>query len=333
MVQASELARVTPVLDLPRPLRRRLGTGRLAAILFLFLWIGPVTMAQTDFWQLLRWAGAPAPAAASTSIVSAGDAVVLEPGVKMRLSLRDGSVVTGRFLGRTLLDSALYAPRFMARAQTAEWMPFALGETLAVALRDGRHVTGAFTGFGELSLLLSGLAGGADLRIPFEFAKDIRRADGRRVAPKDLMQAFRKGTLPSREALALGANPPLVSEADEWSSALRVAVEDIRSASAETPSGGSVASVVILSVLLSIVIFCLLIAASMHSASTSCSGVNFPNVFGGMSVRLTDRPFDRTRGCYEGDPPLAAEEWPGGTEAHPAIAGDAADLTRATAAP
>ena len=330
MVQASEPVRIGKT---QRPRGTRFRTARLAAVLMLFFWIGPVTMAQTDLWQLLRWAGAPAPAAATESIVGAGDAVELQPGVKMRLSLKDGGVVRGRFLGRTLLDSALYAPRFLARAQTSEWVPFALGETLRVALRDGRQIVSAFTGYGELSLLLAGLAGGADLRIPFEFAKEILRADGRKVAPKELMQAFRRGKLPSREALALGPSTPLVSEADEWSGALRVAVEDIATASAQTPSGGSVAGVVVLSVLLGIVLFCVLVAASMHSASSSCSSINIPNFWGGMSVRLTDRPFDRTRGCYQDDPPLAAEEWPGGTEAHPAIAGDTADLSRAATAP
>ena len=330
MVQASEPVRIGKT---QRPRGTRFRTARLAAVLMLFFWIGPVTMAQTDLWQLLRWAGAPAPAAATESIVGAGDAVELQPGVKMRLNLKDGSVVNGRFLGRTLLDSALYAPRFLARAQTSDWVPFALGETLRVALRDGRQIVSAFTGYGELSLLLAGLAGGADLRIPFEFAKEILRADGRKVAPKELMQAFRRGKLPSREALALGPSTPLVSEADEWSGALRVAVEDIATASAQTPSGGSVAGVVVLSVLLGIVLFCVLVAASMHSNNSGCSAIDFPNILSGMSVRLTDRPFDRTRGCYRDDPPLALEECPGETEAHPAIAGYAADLTRAVAAP
>jgi len=333
MVHASELVRATTVRLLPRSRRRLIGTGRMAAVLFLMLWLGPVTMAQTDFWQILEWAGAPAPATATSSIVAAGDAVVLAPGVPMRLSLRDGSVVSGRFLGRTLLDSALYRPRFLARSEASSWVPFALGETLLVALRDGRAITEAFTGYGELSLLLANLSGGADLRIPFEFADSIRRADGSHVAPKDLMRAFRKGALPSREALALGASAPLVSEADEWTSALRVAVEDIRSATALTPSGGSVAGVVVLTVLLGIVIFCLMVASSRHSSSTSCASADYPGFLSGMSVRLTDRPFDRSRGCYEGDPPLAAEEWPGGDEAHPAVAGDAADLSRAATSP
>jgi len=189
-------------------------SARLAAILLLFTWLGPVTMTQTDAWQLLKWAGAPVPATASASIVAAGDAVVLEAGVPLKLRLRDGSVVNGRFLGRTLLDAALYAPRFAARAQTSSWVPFALGETLRVSLRDGRRLTAPFTGYGELSVLLANVSGGSDLRIPFEFAKEIQRADGEPVAPRDLIQAFKKGTLPSREALALGPSQPLVSDAD-----------------------------------------------------------------------------------------------------------------------
>ena len=206
MVQASEPVRIGKT---PRPRGTRFRTARLAAVLMLFFWIGPVTMAQTDLWQLLRWAGAPAPAAATESIVGAGDAVELQPGVKMRLSLKDGSVVNGRFLGRTLLDSALYAPRFLARAQTSDWVPFALGETLRVALRDGRQIVSAFTGYGELSLLLAGLAGGADLRIPFEFAKEILRADGRNACISSLGATLR----PSARKISLANSNGILTSA------------------------------------------------------------------------------------------------------------------------
>jgi hypothetical protein len=321
MTNALDIGRVPTERCMDAPPRRRsrvAASARLAAVLLLFTWLGPVTMTQTDAWQLLKWAGAPVPATASASIVAAGDAVVLEAGVPLKLHLRDGSVVAGRFLGRTLLDPALYAPRFAARSLTSSWVPFALGETLRVSLRDGRRLTAPFTGYGELSVLLANVTGGSDLRIPFEFAKEIHRADGDRIVPKDLIQAFKKGTLPSREALALGASLPLVSDADEWSSALRVAVEDIASATAQTPSGSSVAGVVILTVLLTLVLFYVVVAGSLHASSTSCSPVDFPNVFGGMSVRFTDRPFDRSRGCYEGEPPLAADALPGDTEVCPA---------------
>ena len=321
MTDALDIGRVPTERCMLAPHRHpsRIATSvRLAAVLLLFTWLGPVTMTQTDAWQLIRWAGAPVPATASASIVAAGDAVVLEAGVPLKLRLRDGSVIEGRFLGRTLLDPALYAPRFAARAQASSWVPFALGETLRVSLRDGRSLAAAFTGYGELSVLLSNVTGGSDLRIPFEFAKEIRGADGERITPKDLIQAFKKGTLPSREALALGASQPLVSDADEWSSALRVAVEDIASATAQTPSGSSVAGVVILTVLLSLVLFCVIFAASLHASSTGCAPGQFPNVFTGMSVRFTDRPFDRSRGCFEGEPPLAADTEPGDAEVGPA---------------
>jgi hypothetical protein len=334
MIHVLEMGRVPTEQPLHTPRRRpsRIATSaRLAAVLLLFTWLGPVTMTQTDAWQLFKWAGAPASATASASIVAAGDAVVLESGVQMRLSLRDGSVVHGRFLGRTLLDPALYAPRFESRALSAGWVPFALGETLRVSLRDGRKLAAPFSGYGELSMLFASLTGGSDVRIPFEFAKEIRRADGERIAPKDLIQAFKKGTLPSREALALGASEPLLSEVDEWAGALRVAVEDIASATAQTPSGSNVAGTVVLAVLLTLVLFIVLIAASFHSSSTSCSPMAFPDGFGGLSVRFTDRPFDRSRGCYEGEPPLAAAAWPGDTEVSPTAA-SAEALPASTAA-
>ena len=138
---------------------------RLAALLLLMVWVGPVTIVQTDSWQLLSLVGAPERASAASQEIPAGKAMLLEPKTPLKLHLRDGSVVEGRFLGRTLLDSALYAPRFAAHARTSSYVPFALSETLRVSLRDGREWTAPFAGYAELTLLLRGPDG--PLRVPF----------------------------------------------------------------------------------------------------------------------------------------------------------------------
>jgi hypothetical protein len=41
-------------------------------------------------------------------VIPAGGALLLEPWTIVKLELRDGRVLKGPFLGRTLLDSALY---------------------------------------------------------------------------------------------------------------------------------------------------------------------------------------------------------------------------------
>ena len=136
-----------------RTSHRRLGnvtfSARLAGVLLLLVWVGPVTFVQTDSWQLLRLVGAPESASAEPRMISAGRAMLLEPGRPLKLRLRDGSVLEGRFLRRTLLDSAFYAPRFAAKARTSAYVPFAMGETLHVSLRDGREWTAPFAGMGS----------------------------------------------------------------------------------------------------------------------------------------------------------------------------------------
>ena len=196
-------------------------SARTAAILLLILWLGPVSFAQTDAWQLLTWAGAPARASAEAQVIPAGQALVLEPGTPLKLWLRDDSVVQGKFLGRALLDSSLYAPRFAAYARTSDFVPFAIGETLRVSLRDGREWSAPFAGYGEMTLLLKGAEGSDPRRVPFEFVREVRGANGAWVQPKALTRAFRKGSLPSAEAIALGdgvgtLEPPGQDSVSHW---------------------------------------------------------------------------------------------------------------------
>ena len=297
-------------------------TARMAGTILLLVWVGPVTFAQTDAWQLVRWAGAPGPASAESRVIPAGKAMLLEPGTRLKLHLRDGSVLEGRFLGRTLLDSALYAPRFAAKARSSPYVPLALGETLLVSLRDGREWTAPFSGYGELTLLLRSPDGPQHLRVPFESASEIRRATGDRVEPSALAQAFHANMLPSAEALALEQGPPMEGPADRWAGALRVAVEDIEWVIVELPSvtakglsGTDVAGIVVLSLAVSVVVVLVVLKMLADSANSGCRirpiDVN-TQAFSG--VRLTTRPFDRSRGCYVDDPLAVADAWPGPTE-------------------
>jgi hypothetical protein len=286
---------------------------RAASLFLLVVWVGPVTFAQTDAGQVLKYVPVNERPSSDSRVIPAGEALVLEPGTPLKLRLRDGSVVHGRFLGRTLLDSAIYVSRFQAHMRSKNDVPLALGETLQVALQDGREVRGAFDGYAELTLLLL-LPDGTLLRVPFEFAKTIHRANGDGVDPQALSRAFRKGHLPSAEALVLGERLGNEDEAFDWANALRVPVEDIVSATAEfaSASGGSgagVAGAVVLGALLSVVLFYVMLAASFSSSSHSgCGEVQVPS---SLVIRVTTRPFDRSRGCYADDPLAAAGSWPG----------------------
>ena len=297
-------------------------SARLAGTLLLLVWVGPVTLVQTDAWRPLSWVGAPERAAAESRMISAGEAVLLAPGTALKLRLRDGSVVEGRFQERTLLDSALYAQRFAAAARASGYMPLVLGETLGVALDDGRRWTGPFAGYAQLTLLLRGSDGRSFLRVPLESASEIRRANGERVESGALALAFHARRVPSAEALALEGLPTGGSIVD-WTGHFQVPVEDIESATVELSSGSSLAGGIILGVIVGVVLFFVLLGASLRSTSTSgCESASFdiPNFLSRSGVQPTTRPFDRDRACYEGDRLAVGEWWPVPGDGGPATA-------------
>src|SRR5436190_19938499 len=70
--------------------------ARLAAILLLLVWVGPVSLVETDTWALLHLVGAPRSASAESETIPAGKAVLLEPGTAIKLRMRDGAVIQGK---------------------------------------------------------------------------------------------------------------------------------------------------------------------------------------------------------------------------------------------
>lgn len=284
--------------------RRRVVThpARLAAVFLLTVWAGPVTFAQTDSAAVLKAAKAAARDSGGTRVVPAGMAMVLKPGTRIQLHMRDGRVLDGEYVGRALLDSTAYADRFTTRARTSAYVPFQLGETLQVSLRDGRDRRAPFAGYAELTLLLLNSEGGEPLRVPFEFATGIQRENGDRVEPTTLAEAFRSGLLPSAEALVLKRRSSMRDT--YWSGELRVPVEDIELASPMTGndgvSTGAVVGVVIVSAVATAALVIWLIGRSIDQSSKNCGKTSFGA--GDLSgVQLTKRPFDRLRGCFVGD--------------------------------
>jgi hypothetical protein len=294
--------------------------ARLAAVLLLAVWVGPVGWAQTDAWTLLRWAGAPGRAAATAPLdgdaspetIPAGRALILQPGTPLRLHMRDHTVVEGRYLGRTLLDSTSYAARYEKYATSATWVPLALGETLRVITREGHMRTAAFAGYGELSLLLVSPDSGHVLRVPFEFSREIFRADGTRLLPRDLAQEFREHQLPSAEALVIGDRVPGGgSDADQWAAALRVPVDDVKTVTVNVSGQPHTSGWVALGIVAGMVlIVAIIVHNQQHTPPPQPSCDPGPYYGGFAGAHLTTRPFDRMRGCFAGDPIAVADPWP-----------------------
>src|SRR5262249_43518416 len=119
----------------------------------------------------------------------------------------------------------------------------------------------------------------------------------------------------------------VVSDEWAWASTLRVPVQDIESVRVDIPStgggssGGSApAGAIVLGVMATLALIVILASHSSSSSSSSCepSGPTFWS--GGLlSPHLTQRAFDRSRGCFEGDPLAVADPWPGTAEG-PALA-------------
>lgn len=295
--------------------------ARLAAVLLLVVWVGPVTFAQTDGWSVLRWAGAPASAWAGPRVIPSGVAMELEPGRTVKLHLRDGTAFEGRYFGRELLEPELYAPRFAARALEAAYVPFALGETLHVSLRDGREWSAPFAGYAELTLLLRAPGDPDYRRVPFESAREFRRANGETIEPGTLAREFRAGSLPSAEVLVLWESGS-TTNSTTGASLRRVPVEDIQWAAVEVPapasparsgpSTGSVVGIVVLGVALSVVLVFYILGKSIDNSSSQCRSASIVSRRAALgTLPLTTRPFDRDRGCYLGDPLAVADPWPG----------------------
>jgi hypothetical protein len=232
--------------------------------------------------------------------------------------MRDGSVIEGRFVERTLLGPDVYAWRFAHRAGSSASVPLELGETLRVSLLDGREIIAPFEGYAELALLLRTPGGWEPLRVPFEFASGIRRADGEAVEPASLIRDFHAGLLPSAEALELALPIPPTGRlsAPPVAADIRVAVEDIASATLKTGRRSDVDDgLVLLSVVAGIVLLAAVVV--MHTQPPDACGGEPVDPFG---AALTQRPFDRHRGCYVGDPLAVADPWPGAMETGAATA-------------
>ena len=296
---------------------------RMAAMVLLWVWVGPVTFVQTDAWLPLRWLGAPERAGATASVIGAGEAVKLQAGTPVKVRLRDGDVIEGRYLGRALLDSAHYAQRFDARTGSSPVAPLVLGETLQVTMKDGRSWRAPFAGYGQLTLLLRAPDGSQPRRVPFEFAKEIRRADGQAVEPQDLAKAFRDGLLPSAEALVVEQGLPIGTAAERLAASLYVPAEDVATVTAELPNGGSATGEIALGVaVLSLIIVIALVASlfnAANEASTSCQRIGTHSRTS-SGFELTSRPFDLERGCFVGDPLAVADPWPGAMDSGAATA-------------
>jgi len=272
----------------------------------------------------MGWLGAPNSATAGASLISPGKAVILEPGARLKLRLRDQSRVEGRYLGRALLDSALYATRFAEHMLASSFAPLALGETLQITLRDGRDRTAAFAGYGDRSLFMSGSPGTEPVRVPIESIDGIRHANDREVDLKVLSRELKRDALPSAEALVIEDLKALGDPNERWSKAERIPVSEIEWASlaiGDDKKGSSLAGGIILGALAGAVIAILVIAYAIDSAFDDCGSAVGSMALPPLSgLTLTTRPFDLDRGCYEGEPLAECGLWPERVDIGPSTA-------------
>ena len=308
------------------PARNRITRGLAAAILLAFL--SPMTLSLagcTVLGLIAAVATKPKP-----RVIPAGDALHLEPGVMLQLVLADGSTVSGRFLGRTLLAPEAYAPRFARRPALR---PIALGETLRVTLADAHTLRGTFRGYAVRSLVLRDMEDTRDVRILFDSTREVRLPAGGLVAVDSLRAADERGELPSLEALAIepadrpraiSARPgirdvpgPLASRIE---SALKVAYEDIRGTTVRTTQGLR-SGYIVLGLVVDVLVV-VIVAAAAASSMGGCTVGDISMAQAGPPAQWTERPFDTRLARF-------VDEWDRAPDVA-AIPGDAATVTAAS---
>lgn len=290
------------------------GRARLVGVFLLMIWVGPVTLVQTDVLRSFDVGGA-RNASAESQIIPAGKAMYLEPGMKLQLHLRDGRVVEGRLRGRSLLDATTYAPRFAARS--SDDAPLAWGETLRVVPRHGRERTAVFAGYAELTLLLQESKRTEPIRLPFESLAGVVRTNGERIEASRLVRAFQAHELPSAEALDLEdvVRPDVIASlphtARPRAQSIQVPGDDVDFVVVHLSHGVDVVGIVVLCVLVSVVVFYVMLARLGNSISKGCR--SFPGTIDTRrmyGVRLTSRPFDRSRAWFAGEAaPMPNPSW------------------------
>lgn len=293
---------------------------RASALTLLILWIGPVTFGPGgSCGPLLEW-GVPTRASAVQNLVAPRSMATLDPGVRVKLRMRNGTVIQGRYMGRDLLEPEIYAERFAEHAASATYAPLQLGETLHVSLQDGRQRSGPFAGYGDRSLIMSGPDDTGPIRVPVESILSLHRSSDERVDLRGLGRALRANSLPSAEALVIEATDALGSHDERWQRAARIGVSDIQSAGvAGTGSndGSPLVGGIILGVVAGVLLAFVMLGLALNEASRNC-GSHAVVVPAGLTP--TTRPFDLDRGTYQGDPLATCGPWREAAQPAPAVA-------------
>lgn len=309
-------------MNAPLPHRAR----RWAAVALLVLMLGPFAMSVTGCFTLGAMI-ATSSIEAEPQMVPAGDAMYLEPGRELRLHLRNGSTVRGRFLGRALLSSAAYEARFAGAARSGLGGSLGLGETLLVVCADGRRIEAPFAGYAMRALVLRTRLDSTGIRIPFRSAVSIHRANGDTVSIDSLLLSDLRGELPSAEALAIEEFDAPRGISGFGVARREVPLEEVQMAvvargSKKTPG------LILAGVAADVVLFVMIreMLKPRPAPPPDCEYTGGPWL--GADVRLTERPFDRTLARFVGedvawsDPFLALSdtlELASPDSAHPAV--------------
>lgn len=310
--------------------RSRLIHGLAGALLLALL--SPMTFSLagcTAVGVLAAFATRPEP-----RVIPAGDAIHLEPGTKVRISLPSGRSVVGFYAGRTLLPAEAYAPRFSRRSEAGGWTPIAPGDSLVVTQVDGRQVSGLFRGYAVRGLVLRPGGSTEDTRVPFDTAREVRLAGGIFVSLDSLRWADERGALPSLEALAIETSPRPWTTRLRTESGVQVPYEDIRGATVRTVSGIR-SGFIVLGLAVDVAIIAIA-AASYQGLGSGCSSSGFTLAHAVPSERWTGRPFDRQLARFVDEwnvaPGLASapfgRTWTADTTASPIAAAPESGSTR-----
>lgn len=158
----------------------------------------------------------------------------------VRAHLRDGKVVSGRYLGEYQIPQDEYERRYAIALDQYPALRSAprAGDPLALylAIRPDSAVTGTFVGFGGIGApeVWLRLEGGRVIRHPLVVLSALNRPDGSPVDVALLMRAAMQGILPSLSAIAMRRKDTLVL----------LPADDVGRLTLAETSGGTIVAVV-----------------------------------------------------------------------------------------
>jgi len=214
-------------------------------------------------------------------VIPPHQALEVSPGARVAFHLKDGTTVSGRYLGVARIPEEAYARRYRSWRDSlppGESFP-ALGDSITLTLRSGEALAATFGGFGYRQVKLGSAAGVESGVVRFENLVAISGPAGRSIPAEHLVTLDISGDLPSATALrVLDVFDTSLTALDRVA---RVSIPTVRHGA----RNGFLIGFAIDAIVMAIAV------ATYEPPTSSCEPQGNPGVFA-TGVRPLEAPFD-----------------------------------------